>query len=483
MANKAIPENFYGGENGENLVARSVVVIGSVPTIPQSYNLVMNSYLESDTATIEIPTELINIKDILNKARSENSYVEVEIWSGYLSSQTEQHTFTQSIDGGLSNDEIKKKLLREYKEKLSLRWFGLLDKPTIKYSQKSGDSITLECKELFTFLQDYAFEKKYEGDKSSVNSIISDLKGQLKGSIKIEIDKDVPQNKLQALMGLRTSFIKDEEDKKEELKEYNTVGKTYWDIITEICRKSKLQFMQSETDLKTYEFKDDKTSATLWQLDRVQDYTDCTLMEGKVGSTNSNKLAVVVKSKQTGKEGTTEFIQATFPKELNDDSPESTKVKIIQVGNDKTKEECARIAYDKANLFAKQSLTGTIVVPNGITKIKPNHLLNLLDTSPVPELRKVSLYSGENEKIINFKITSITENFSFNSLTQSAIEFELEPNLNILDDKTGEFKGYKLIPNTAKDNSDLNSIDMRMIDLNKMPLRLLLIRQNLNKGQ
>ena len=155
----------------------------------------MNSYLESDTANIIIPTELIDISRIMKNARKENKYVEVEIWSGYLNSQLEQHTFVQSIKNGISNDEIKKKLLREYRDKLSLRWFGLLDVPSISWGD-TGDITTLPCRELFTFLQDYAFEKKYEGENSTVEAIINDIKKNLTGSINILVDKGVPKKML-----------------------------------------------------------------------------------------------------------------------------------------------------------------------------------------------------------------------------------------------------------------------------------------------
>ena len=469
--------NDYFG--GERLVGRSVIVIGGVPTIPYSYDLTTNMYLETDTATMIIPTELIDLSKALINSRKDNKYIEVEIWSGYLNSQREQHVFTQSIKNGISNDEIKKELIKDYKTKLSLRWFGLLDIPSIKWS-KSGDYVTLTAKELFTFLQDYAFEKKYEGEDSKISSIINDIKSQLKGSINILIDKSVKDNQLNLQMGMKTKYKKDSEEKEEELKEYNTNGKTYFDVIVEMCKRGKMQFLQSENDLKTYVFKDNRTSDVLWELDRALHFDEFEIKFGKTGSSNANKVAFIVRSKQTGKNGDEEYIEGTFPKELTDESPESTRVKYITISNDRTKEECEQIAYDKASAFAKQSVTGTITIPNAIPKLKPTHLLNIVDNTALPEKRKITLYTGNSENKMNFKFVSITEHFDHQNWNQNA-EYELEPTLNIIDSKTGEIKGYKLYAPKNNDNSDpLSSTEMRLIDLNKLPLRLLLIRDSIN---
>jgi len=468
-------QDRYGGER---LVPRCVVVIGGVPTIPESVDITMNMYLESDSATINIPTELLDLSKAMVNARKDNSYMEVEIWAGYLNSQITQHTFTQSIKNGISNDEIKKELLKDYTKELSLRWFGLIDIPSISWSD--NDMITLTAKELFSFLQDYAFEKKYEGEDSKVTKIIDDIKGELKGSINILIDKGVPKEKLEVQMGMTTKFQKDTGEETEELKEYNTNGKSYFDVIVEICKRSKLQFLQSENDLKTYVFYDDRTSNKLWELDRARDFKNCSISFGKVGSSNSNKVAFIVRSKQTGKTDTEEYVEGTFPQELTDQSPESTRVKIITIGNDKTKEECERIAYDKSSSFAKQSVTGRFVVPHAIPKLKPAHLLNILDNTALPEKRKITLYTGRSEGKMNFKIVSINERFDSNGYTQPSVEFELEPALNLIDTKTGEIKGYTLFKsNNEPESEKLSSIDMRLINLDNLPVKLLMMRNGI----
>ena len=276
---------------------------------------------------------------------------------------------------------------------------------------------------------------------------------------------------------MTTKFQKDTGEETEELKEYNTNGKSYFDVIVEICKRSKLQFLQSENDLKTYVFYDDRTSNKLWELDRARDFKNCSISFGKVGSSNSNKVAFIVRSKQTGKTDTEEYVEGTFPQELTDQSPESTRVKIITIGNDKTKEECERIAYDKASSFAKQSVTGRFVVPHAIPKLKPAHLLNILDNTALPEKRKITLYTGRSEGKMNFKIVSINERFDSNGYTQPSVEFELEPALNLIDTKTGEIKGYTLFKsNNEQENEKLSSIDMRLINLDNLPVKLLMMR-------
>ncbi len=465
----------YGGNNGENIVPRAVVVIGGnlinsgTPTIPLTYDLTMNSFLETDILEIVIPSELLDMSGIIKQSRKQNNYIGIELWSGFLPVQHPQHSWTQASIGLLSNDQMKKDLLNSYKTKLTKRWFGVVEQPKIRIDQKSGDFITLICKELFTLFQDYIYEKMYEGEASSVENVIKDIAGSLTSGLNIIIDPDIYQkypDRLKVLMGLHVKFSKDGSEDQEELKQYSTVGKTVFDIIVDICRKSKLKFVQSETESFTYMFTVDKSSSTLWTLDANAHFQSCELAMGKSGNSNSNKFAVEFFSKQ--KDGTT-TIKGTFPRNLTNDSPESQKLVSINGGVNKTKSELEAAATDYALNYSKTSIVGTMHIPNAITNLKPTHLLRLNDTRPIAEYRKLTVYTNSDGKEINFRINSISEKFGLgNGLEQTSVEFELDRAVNSINESTGEITGSDLLPSTIQKMEKINTDTIKMIDNKKI---------------
>ena len=191
----------YSGASYYDIVPRAVIVINDTATIPLSYNLSCNGYLESDTLTVELPMELINFKEIQETARSKSDFIKIELYSGFLNSQAPQHLFVQSLQGGLSNDQLKKKFINEkiYKDTLALRWWGLVDKFSMRWgSVEQADIVTLTCSEAFQKLAFIQYEKKYQ-DKATVGNVIKDLSAFLK-KIKIQIAKEVPQTSLNVIM-------------------------------------------------------------------------------------------------------------------------------------------------------------------------------------------------------------------------------------------------------------------------------------------
>ena len=95
----------YSGKSQYDIVPRAVVVINKTATIPLSYQLTTNAYLESDSLIINLPMELVDIKEILQVSRSQSDFVTIELYSGFINSQSPQHVFTQGIVGGKSNDQ------------------------------------------------------------------------------------------------------------------------------------------------------------------------------------------------------------------------------------------------------------------------------------------------------------------------------------------------------------------------------------------
>lgn len=444
----------------DNCTARCVVVIGGSPTIPISYSLTENNMLESDNCTIDFSSDLLDYSGLLQSARKSNSYVPIEIWVGYENIQERYHAFNESMTGHKSNDVLKRTLVNgEYKDRLHLRWQGLVDQPTFKIGgADSNDTISLVCRERIVILQEFPFEKKYEGSHATVKSVITDLQQQIK-DFTILIDPELEKNsaRMNLLLGQKDTINKDNEET-EKISDYNTKGKTFWEVILDICSKAKITFLQSDTDPNTYIFKELMTSPYLWVLDRGKHFKDCDIKMGKFSGNQGGKIGIIVKSKQ--KNGS--VIIGKFPRDLSNASPESHKITLLDnVKTDMTKIECEQLAADEAGQIAKSSITGTMHCPNAIAGMGSDHLLNFTDNSGVISIRKMNNILGKDK--VNFRITSITENFGTSTgWSQPSVEFEMDISTNLIDSKTGELKAYDLFPN-SKDRANIEGVNGQII--------------------
>ena len=339
---------------------------------------------------------------------------------------------------------------------MPLRWFGVLDKaPTLFWGSKDqSDMITLTCGEIFNKLAQVMYEKKYEGDKASINNIIKDLQSFLT-KIKIEIDPKVKKEQLDQLMGSKIKYAKDNEDGSEgseekEDKEYSTVGKNVLEIIKEICTRGKLDFVQSDADPFKYIFQPIYTPSKVWELDRSQHFSSLKI-EGGDGSTSSGggKISLRMKSKQD-KDGS--ILEYIYPEKLQNDSPETLNLKVINTAPNLTKPQLEKLALDYFLNYNKSLMYGTITIDNALTMLKPYHAITIVDNSTVPKLRKIEL-KDNNNKPLQFKIISINESYSKdNGLKQESVEFILNDSAYFINIKDGSI------------NSILNGITLNKID-------------------
>ena len=411
----------FGGNNGDNIVPRSVVVIGGTPTIPLSYDITMNNFMESDTASIKFPLELINMISILQANNQAGSFITVEIWSGFISATSKQHTYVQSNFNMKSNDQIKKDLLKTYKNDLQLRWFGILGQPEFNLSLKQSSLITFSCREIITLLQDIYYEKKFEGDSATVEAILKDISGSLGKTIKLVI-KIEDKERLRLNMGAKFVYKKKTGEREEKATEYNTVGKTYYQVLEEILKKASLMIEQSTIDPYTYIISDLKSSNTLWELDRIYDWSDIRIREGEYGGTGNKQLAVIARSVQSKGEA----VESFFPRDFNGNITEGTKIKTISVAPNKDKDYCERIAIQYATAYSKLGITGDVVIPNAITGLKPHHLIKFKDSSSLA-IKLPKYYEN-----VKFRVNSIKESYSKESgLKQDSVEFDLDELVNI----------------------------------------------------
>lgn len=453
----------YSGDSYFDIVPRAVVVINNVPTIPLSYDLTTNAYLETDNLTISIPMELIDIKEIMKTTRSNSDIVTIELWSGFLNSQSPQHLFTQSMTNMKSNDRLKKDFINDkiYKKTLPLRWFGCVDKISLFYGEKEqADMITIHAVELFTKLQDYMYEKEYKEDEGTVKRVIDDLKKYLK-KFKIEIDKNVTQQQLNLLLGSKVKYKKDNEDGSEgteekEDKKYSTFGKTVFEVIKDICAKAKLEFVQSDDNPFTYIFTPLYTPSKQWNLDRALHFTSCKIDQGDGSSSNKGKCTFVLKSIQNKDASVVEY---TYPEELQNDSAETMLKRVINVENNLTKDQLKSRALDYFLNYSKGSMSGSINIPNAITMLKPYHQITLKDTSNVHPLRKINLVDDKGN-LLKFKITSIQEKFNKeDGLTQDSVEFQLSDYLYTIDIKSGAIMYDKTLVSKPSNSGETNLAD------------------------
>lgn len=453
-----------------NNSVRAVIVIGDVPTIPISYSLSMNSLNESDLAQFHITSDLIDMRKISQKYRLQDTYVKIELWTGYFNTQNIYHSFNEAMIGYPSNDDLKRYLVnnQNYKRLLKRRWFGVLDMPSFTWGDvRSADITTLTCKEVFTLLDDYTFEKKYEEEQATVQAVLQDLQRTIT-AFTIKIDEELLKNtkKMNLNLGAKAKINKDDGSTETVDKGYNTIGKSFFQVIKDVCQKAKIDFVQDTTDPFTYIFKEPKSSDKLWILDRVKDFTSCSVNFGKFGHSNGSKIGIITKSVQ--EDGS--VLVGTFPRNLDNSKPESKKVIIKTLKPHLKQEELDERASAIALNYGKYQLTGSMTIPNGIPDIKPDHLLQLKDSTPFTGYdtnRRMTNIIGD----INFRINAIKEEYSESHGLSQSVEFELDitNNLNKIDYDTGEIKAFDLMPN-SKDASKINDAnnEVEMIAVEKL---------------
>lgn len=479
-----------------NIVPKVVITINEQPFIPQSFELVMNSYLESDTLTFNMPVETINVGKLIKDLRIDNKVAKVELWCGYAPANS-HNSYNQSKFNLISNDKLKINLLENYRDYLTLMWCGHLSLPTVTFDDEDYDHADFVANEMHTLLQSFYFEKNYEGDDTRIGNILSDIQKQLNGSFEILISDDLGvlkddkgsliegNNIANISMGTKRKFKKDTGETETVEQNYSTVGKTYWDVIVDLCNVGKLSFLQSDNKPFTYIISKKLASDKIWTLDRYGDFNSCKIRMSDVGGNIKQNVAIIVKSEQTN--STDKQVEiGTFPRDLDNHSPESHTMKIFtyNIPKDLTQAQCEDLAREIAISYSRYGMTGTLKVPNAIIGLRPDHLLQIADNSPISENRKVSRLTGDinnsnpkEHNAINFRINSVTMSFDVdNGLSMPQVEFELDYSANSIDLATGEIKGYQLIPDTSAKGI------VTFVDPNKLPPRLRILADLISKS-
>lgn len=462
----------FNGNIGFNLAPRSVVVIAGTPCIPNTFSLTRNNTLDSNTLTLKFQSDLIDISSLYREMNKIGKAFVVELWVGYLDTK-KQTAWTQDLDYAdfLSNDELKNELLDTYKERLYRSYIGVVKQFELSYDE-AGDMTTLLCGDFALILQEHDYESIFKDEQSSVENIVKDINKAL-NSFSIEFSSDVKDEK-KVLMGFEKKIKKDKEtgDETTEEKEikYSTEGKTYWNIIEDMCKKANLLV---DVDLQNYDYmRQDKikyvlrprlTSNVTWLLERERHFDSCNLRSGKIGVGTTNNVQIEVRSLN---DETSEYETGSFPENLSKaDNPNGSRFFIYVTENNKSKKELDLRAKDIAMQHAKFAINGDLRIPNAIVGLNAGHNLIIIDNTTFVKGRSLSVLAGNFDKFddessqdsINFTIKSVVEDYEFGQAYTQKLEFEMNQNLNIVDVSTGELKGMNLFPRTRYEQSTKNS--------------------------
>jgi hypothetical protein len=440
----------WGGRNGENLVPRSVIVIGGTPILAYDYNLITNIELESDSATITYPTDLLNITTMYRNFRTDGRVIPVQIWSGFLDYRF-QHFSSFDFDktSAKSNQYLIDDLLQNVDKYLTLQWYGIVKQFELNFPEPSETDITkIMCSDFSVVLKKYDYEHQYQEDEAKVGNILNNINSKMK-NFKFIVDPDLPQSEIhkikQFVMGYETKYKEDgSESEKSEIK-YTTTGKSYYDILKEIAEDTRTtivpdierfnkQDVENEGKL-VYMLTRRMTSAKGWRLYRNQHFNNLNIRSGEFGGSPSAKIAIKVWCDDTENAG--EKIEGTFPKNLpKADAPEGQHLFIFKTKPGTVKTTLEGIAEDVAKQIAQDDITGDMMIPNAIIGLKVKHQLQLRDGTELADNRSVSTF-GED---VNYVVNSITQDYGLQNDTLSQkVEFCLDLNTTNIINSNGEF--------------------------------------------
>ncbi len=497
MYNTEEEESQFQANKGMSLVPRAVIVIAGTPCIPLSFNFQLNDSLDSNNLSVIFQKDLLDTSELYVKSSQEDKAFICELWTGYINS-TKQHSWTQDYEGYLSNDQLKNELLGNYKERLVRRYIGVIKQFEDDYDSESGDYTTLSIGDFSVILQKTKFEGVFNGDDSRMENVLKKINENLK-HFQIVFDSEVPQKTKEFLLGYEKKIKRDKTDGSEEEVEkevkYDTRNKSYWDVIKDIAEKGNLAIRVitdyydfDSNDKLTYALVPRQTSDTTWLLEREVHFKKCTLRSGKLGEGSSNKIQIeIISPQEEGGEGDENVITGSFPENLTKaENPEGTAFYSYKVSPNKKKEELDLIAEQIALNYAKFDINGDLQLDNAFCGMYPRHNIIITDNSSLTEGRRLSSLAGDfnaksgnnkTQDAINFTIKSITEDYKIGDGYAQKIEFYMNPNLNIMDYKTGIMKGKNLFPRVEKKDGKLYITDFQKPTPNSLPTPLRKIRE------
>jgi len=481
---------LYSDKQGNNLVPRAVVVIGKTTVIPLSYTLNMHYEFDTDTCTITFPMDLLDISSIYTESLKTGNVIPIELWSGYIDTR-EPHlsTFDFTEDTAYkTNSQLVDDLLVDYQELLTRRWVGIMGQPELSYgSIESSDEIRLFCYDYSIILKRFNYEEEFKDSDSRVDRILDKLNGSLK-NFKFELDTTMETKDLDkirgTLMGYDVDYTKDGETSSTKEINYNTNGKSYYQILKDICDRTRTTIVIDynkiiEQNKLVYTITKRKSSDRGWRLFRNKHFIELSIRAGGYNSVASPKIAVECFSTDT-KSGKT--VKGAFPVNLTKESPEGQTYLTYRLENDLTTEQLKARAFDIANNLARKDITGDLFLPNAIVNLYPKQIITLNDGTDLVRNRSIQQYAD-----YNFVVSSISEEFSLdgNGLTQK-VEFELDMTTNAInaDGTTKAIQIFKQeVNNDTKKGGKIKGLSpsqsIEIIEQNKVPSYLQRLR---NKG-
>ncbi len=444
----------YSSNKSQNLVPRAVIVIGKTPVYALDYNLVTNTNFESDSLNFSVPMDLIDIRDLIKSFLKQGSVVPIAVYAGFIDSYFE-HFYTYDFDyKSSSNDMVKNKFLSKFKEVLSLRWIGLMTQPELNFEEVgSPDTIKFIAGDYSKILSKYKYENQYEGENASVEKIVGELNSKL-SKFQIKFDNKLTSGELNVIksynMGAKSTF-KDDNDEEVEITQYSTVGKTYFDILKDICEKTRTtivpdfeSYEKNNTEVINYIITKRVTSDIGWKLYRDRDFKRLSIRLGDFASTPIPQVSVKMISRQ---DDSTEDLVGTFPKNISESSPEGQRVFIHNAPKNLSKRQLEIMAEERASEISKLEINADLFIPNAIVGLKVKHQIKLENAKNFSAQRDLKIIGD-----VNFVVDSISEDYNQDGLSQK-VEVSLDLNTNDFLTDSGSITAMNVfdVNDTSKD--------------------------------
>lgn len=253
-------------------VPYSFVVVGGQIAQVEAFEIVKNSNsAEPAEASFKVSIDALDFSVIGNSSVN-GSLVPVEIWTGYLSDIAATNKTQEQQINDLRQAILKKSLGtltadgrgtavrgNQQQRKFSKRFDGYVYQPEYEFSNEE-EMATLKCRDWIGYIKEFKIFEDFKDSQCEVGNIIA------------KFNRDI--NGLNFRVFDRSNYSMADPDSEDGKRIYKTSGRSYGDVLTEICDRTGLRIFQNGLDIN---LKLQERNPLVWKMYKGSDSSSRTI--------------------------------------------------------------------------------------------------------------------------------------------------------------------------------------------------------------
>lgn len=398
-----------GWESDKKLLPFAFAVVGQELCKVSSLSISLTSDGEAGTCELSIPLENID-STIFVTSNQEEKKIPIEIYIGYVNSGTSAEETMSQIESVWDSRSSKKS---KFNQTFVKRFDGFVAQPEWVFGDQR--MLYLRCFDWSQMLREYRWPLNLKDGETEVSRIFSLIQRNL---LDFEISAD-------GYVGTQRMGEKDIESN---TINYNSSGKSYWEILQECANKinKKLFISGRAVFIKSTISEQKQWSLYYGPQDKNKDlkkgeyFTNLRLRYGEIGEPTRGNVVIELYSTKTSEKSESKKVYVRFPQ----DAPlkENTLYirHVIRANTDES--ELRVIAENMYKKYAKKTMTGSVELPFANNYIELLDLVRFTSDNPNSDISFLGDYY--------FVVHSIQERYDSNNGYAQTLEIDTDPDIN-----------------------------------------------------